>query len=65
MTEELKKKLMSHHTEEMNDITSYETLSKEAWNSGEHETAGILKDIAYEERTHADMLKHILDMHEN
>lgn len=65
MTDELKKKITAHHAEEMADITAYENLAKEARTAGCHETAGIIEDIVNDEKSHAKILEHILEMNEH
>lgn len=64
MTDELRKKITARHTEELADIQAYEMLAKEARSSHCYETAGIIEDIMCDEKSHAKMLEHILEMNE-
>lgn len=61
MSEELKKKLLAKHAEEVKDNENYYILVKEMSEAGYGHAAGILADIADEEEKHAEMIKLILD----
>lgn len=60
--EEIYAKLKAEHESEIKDNMMYCTLSKEAEMNEMFEVSGILRDIAHEEKTHAKLLKQILDM---
>lgn len=61
MTDELKKKLLARHAEELKDHEVYYALAKEVREEGYDHASGILIDVADEEKNHAAMLKLILD----
>lgn len=64
MIEDVKKKLQAKHTEELADAKAYDDLAKEAMEAGHHHVCGILTDIANEEKSHAEVIEHILNYHE-
>lgn len=64
MIEDVKKKLQAKHTEEIADAKAYEDLAKDAMESGHHHVGGILMDIAHDEKSHAEVIEHILNYHE-
>ncbi|MBQ0141856.1 MAG: hypothetical protein KBT06_03485 [Prevotellaceae bacterium] len=60
-TEEFWKSIKEAHVEELEDHKGYMHLASLANDEHMHDVAGILKDIAHEEETHAQILSHILD----
>lgn len=60
MSEELRSMLKSAHEEELKDVDKYCEMAEHF--DDNRRIKGILKDIAHEERTHALMIEHILDM---
>lgn len=60
VNEELMTELMNSHKDEMSDSEHYMTLSNKALEHGHHKAARILKDLAHEEMTHADLLEHLI-----
>lgn len=61
--DELWRKLKTDLTGEINDVKGYATLAKMARDSGNDCEAQILRDMAWEEHTHAKHLMHILNRH--
>lgn len=57
----LKEKLMHCHKEELEDVEAYTSMALEAHKMGHYEICGVLKDISEDERTHAEILHHVLD----
>lgn len=60
-TEEFWKSIKEARIEELDDREGYVHLASIAEEEHMCEVAGILKDIAHEEETHAEILSHILD----
>lgn len=61
LNEEIRKHLTEHHEEEMKDYESYCELRDTLRNDGYYHEAGMIHDIAEEEKMHARILKEILD----
>lgn len=61
MKDELKSKLEAHHKEEMSDHDTYMAMAEELEMEGHHSLAGVLRDIAHDEHTHAVALSYILE----
>jgi len=60
--EEFKRCIMEMHSEEDEDMSKYQELSRYASNNGMHRISGILHDISLDEESHANMLAHIINM---
>lgn len=62
MSDEQRKMLKDAHEDELKDVDKYCEMAEHFKENCR--IKGILKDIAHEERTHALMIEHILDMEE-
>lgn len=60
MNKELADKLHAAYLEEIQDHEKYLALAKECEEAGCHKEAGILRDIANEEESHAHFVNYIL-----
>lgn len=60
---ELLKKIKADLPGEINGAKEYAHLSKAAKEAGDHCWASMLKQMAWEEHTHAKHMMHILDKH--
>lgn len=49
--------LADRHREELADAEAYEEMARQ-----NTEWSGVFRDMAHEERTHAKMLKHLMDV---
>lgn len=63
--DELKRELIEHYKDEVNDVHEYVRLSKEADAAGEEHTASCLYEIATEEYKHAHILRNHLETEYN
>lgn len=61
LTEEWKTKLKEHIKEEIDDHDVYMKLADAAKKNGMHHMAGVLHDIAKDEKTHATLVMSLLD----
>lgn len=61
MKEEIRAKIEEHHKEEMADHDAYLAMAVELEKDGQSHLAGVLRDIAHDEHTHAVALSHVLE----
>lgn len=53
-------KMHEWHTDENNDYTKYEDMAKALESDGYYHEAGMLRDIAHDEKTHANAIAYII-----
>lgn len=61
MDNQAKQKLEQHHKAEIADHEEYLQLANEMESMGYHHCAGMLRDIAHEEHTHADLIAYMME----
>lgn len=62
MDNALKQKIEQHHKEEISDHDTYLQMADELDAAGHHHFAGVVRDIAHDEKTHAMAIAHMMDV---